>query len=333
MSASAWPEFLSPPPTASEGAAKVDAVSGFVMGYSIFFAVLIAVALLYFGWKYRRRSVDAVGMKSNLPQGPIEITWSAIPLAIMLFTFWWGAKVYVRSMSPPEAADEYFVVGKQWMWKVQHPEGPKEINSMHVPVGRAIRLTITSEDVIHSFFVPAFRIKKDAVPGLYTTVWFRATKPGVYHLFCAEYCGTEHSNMTGSIIVMEPEEYEAWLAGGRGQVSPAVSGAATFQTFGCSTCHRPDTNARAPILNGLPGREVELASGQTVVADDAYIRESILRPAAKVVRGYPPIMPSFEGRASEEDIMLLISYIRSLPPPGSVPAEPGGARREERAPR
>lgn len=309
-------ELLAPPPAASDVAPRVDALFGFVLLYSVFFSVLIAVLILYLGWRHRRRAPDAIGEKHRGSTAPLEITWTAIPLGILLATFAWGARVYVQVMTPPARADEYLVVGKQWMWKVQHPEGPREINTLHVPRGRAIRLTMTSEDVIHSFYVPAFRVKKDVVPGLYTTVWFRPTRAGVYHLFCAEYCGTEHSRMGGSVVVLEPAEYEQWLAGEEGEERPAVTGEAVFRAQGCPTCHRPDSSARAPILNGLPGRRVHLASGKDIVADDAYLRESILRPAAKVVKGYSPVMPTFEGRLSEEDVMLLISYIRSLPPAG-----------------
>jgi cytochrome c oxidase subunit 2 len=210
------------------------------------------------------------------------------------------------------------VVGKRWMWKLQHPTGQREINELHVPVGRAVKLVITSEDTIHSFFVPAFRIKKDAVPGRYNMAWFRATKTGSYHLFCAEYCGTEHSRMIGRVVVMEPEEYQVWLAGGPTPESPVLQGERLFTELNCITCHRPDSAGRGPVLNGIFGRPVGLATGERVTADEGYVRESILIPAAKVVAGYQPVMPTFQGQVSEEQLIALIAYIQSLQVPGQA---------------
>lgn len=306
------PDFLAPPAEASELSGSVDQLFGFVLLYSVFFSVLIAGLLFYLGWKYRRRPGHEEGTRGGVAPASLELVWSAVPLGILLVTFYWGAEVALEISRPPADADEYFVVGRQWMWKVQHPDGPKEINEIHAPVGRAIKLTMTSEDVIHSFYVPAFRIKQDVIPGRYTTTWFRATKPGTYHLFCTEYCGTEHSGMIGRIIILEPHAYESWLAGGRWERSPGASGAEIFQARGCPTCHRPDTAARAPILNGLFGGTVTLQNGDTVTADENYLRESILRPAARLVSGYPPIMPAYQGQLSEEEILLLIAHIRTL---------------------
>lgn len=306
------PDFLAPPAEASELSGSVDQLFGFVLLYSVFFSVLIAGLLFYLGWKYRRRPGHEEGTRGGVAPASLELVWSAVPLGILLVTFYWGAEVALEISRPPADADEYFVVGRQWMWKVQHPDGPKEINEIHAPVGRAIKLTMTSEDVIHSFYVPAFRIKQDVIPGRYTTTWFRATKPGTYHLFCTEYCGTEHSGMIGRIIILEPHAYESWLAGGRWERSPGASGAEIFQARGCPTCHRPDTAARAPILNGLFGGTVTLQNGDTVTADENYLRESILLPAAKLVSGYPPIMPAYQGQLSEEEILLLIAHIRTL---------------------
>ncbi len=306
------PDFLTPPRAASDLARRVDEVFGFTVLYSVFFSVLIAGLLLYLGLKYRRRSPDEVGTHGGVAPATLELVWSGVPLAILLVTFFWGAEVAFEITRPPADADEYFVVGRRWMWKVQHPDGPKEINELHAPVGRAIKLTMTSEDVIHSFYVPAFRVKSDVIPGRYTTVWFRATQPGTYHLFCAEYCGTEHSKMIGRIIVLPPYEYEQWLSRGRWEKSPGATGEEIFRARGCPTCHRPDTAARAPILDGLFGQTVTLATGDTVTADEVYLRESILRPAVKMVRGYSPIMPAYEGQLSEEETLLLIAYVRSL---------------------
>jgi cytochrome c oxidase subunit II len=214
----------------------------------------------------------------------------------------------------------YYGVGKQWMWKFQHPTGQREINTLHVPVGQAIQMKLTSEDVIHSFFVPAFRVKQDALPGRYTSIWFRATKPGTYHLFCAEYCGGEHSKMIGSVIVLEPRDYEAWLAGGQGGQTVTLSGAELFQQLACQTCHGEKGSgagmagmaARAPRLAGLYNTEVTLADGRKVIADESYIRESILNPMAKVTAGWQPIMPTLQGQVTEEQLTQLIAYVRSL---------------------
>jgi cytochrome c oxidase subunit 2 len=236
-------------------------------------------------------------------------------LTIALFIFGWSAKLYLDMHVPPANAMEIYVVGKQWMWKIQHPEGNREINELHVPVGRPIKLIMTSQDVIHSFYIPAFRVKQDVLPGRYTTQWFEASKPGEYHLFCAEYCGTSHSGMIGKVIAMEPAEYEQWLMGtSRTGVAMASSGAELFDRYGCRTCHRQDTGPRGPALDGLWGKTVKLATGQTVMADQEYIRESILNPAAKTVAGYQQLMPSYRNQLTNEQVNQLIEYIRTLTP-------------------
>jgi cytochrome c oxidase subunit 2 len=235
-----------------------------------------------------------------------------IPLVILLGMFFWGAKIYIKAYRPPSDAVEYFVTGKQWMWKFQHPEGNREINHLHVPVGRRIRLTMTSEDVIHSFFVPAFRVKADVLPGRYTSIWFEANKTGTFTLFCAEFCGAEHSQMMGSVIIMEPQDYEQWLAAGQPEKTVIGSGEELFAKYVCNTCHFPDSAARAPILHGIWGEEVALGTGESVVVDANYVRESILEPTAKMVKGYQPLMPTYQGQVSEEELAQLISYVRSL---------------------
>ena len=304
-------------------AAEVDHLFFASLGIAAFFSLLIASFIVYLGTKYRRRSADEVGRPPR-PESRattvLEVTWSVVPLAILIGLFVWGARVYFAISRPPADATEFFVVGKQWMWKIQHPEGNREINELHVPIDRPIKLTMTSEDVIHSFFIPAFRIKQDVLPGRYTTLWFQADRPGTYHLFCAQYCGAEHSKMAGWVSVMEPHEYQAWLAGETGRRAPAASGADLFAAKACNTCHRPDTAARAPILAGLPGRPVRLQDGRTVIADDGYIRESILDPQARIVAGYQPIMPTFKDQLSEDDLIQLLTYIKSLRPPGDDPS-------------
>jgi cytochrome c oxidase subunit II len=321
------PTFPLLPERASSFAGEVDALFYFIVAVTIFFTVAVSIALLYFAVKYRRRS-EADRPAEIHGSLALELTWTLIPLAIVVVMFVWGAKVFFHMNRPPDDAMTVSVVGKRWMWKLQHPTGHREINELHVPRGRAVRLVITSEDAIHSFFVPAFRIKKDAVPGRYNTAWFRATRTGTYHLFCAEYCGTEHSKMIGRVVVLEPEAYQAWLAGGPPPESPVAAGEKLFTELNCITCHRPDDAGRGPVLVGIFGRPVRLATGDTVVADEAYLRESIVNPAARVVAGYQPVMPTYQGQVSEEQLIALIAYIESLQVPGeAAPAPPGGASR------
>jgi len=231
----------------------------------------------------------------------------------MLTFFWWGAKIFFYNAVPPPNAMDVYVVGKQWMWKLQYPGGQREINELHVPTGQPVKITLASEDVIHSFFIPALRIKHDVVPGHYDTMWFNANKPGRYHIFCAEYCGTEHSGMVGWITIMTPSDYQNWLAGGGTSGTMAQQGERQFEQLGCSGCHLQDRPGRGPSLRGLYGSRVQLTNGQPVLADDAYIRESILNPDARTVAGFKPgVMPSFQGQISEEGILQLVVYIKSL---------------------
>jgi cytochrome c oxidase subunit 2 len=241
--------------------------------------------------------------------------------------FGWGASLYFKESVPPADAIPINVVGKQWMWKLQHIEGQREINQLHIPAGRAVKLTMASEDVIHSFFVPAFRTKEDVVPGKYSVTWFEPTKPGKYHLFCAEYCGTNHSGMIGWVYVLKPEDYQSWLSGGVPQESLAESGARRFQDLGCINCHKADGSGRCPTLVGLFGTMVPLTTGARVKADEAYVRESILQPQAKIVAGYGPIMPTFQGLVTEESLLELVEYVKSLvpkPAAGGNPAQRKG---------
>ena len=309
------------PEQASTMAPRVDALYFYLLAVSGFFSLLIAVLVIAFAIKYRRRSQD------DLPRPMegstrLEIAWSVIPLGIALSFFFWGAKIFLAMNRPPNDAIEISVVGKQWMWKIQHADGQREINELHVPVGRPVRLTMTSEDVIHDFFVPAFRMKQDVVPGRYATAWFQATRPGRYHLFCSQYCGTKHSAMIGWIDVMEPVAYQDWLSGGAGGESLAAAGAKLFVQHACNTCHRSDSLARGPNLEGLFGKSVRLADGRTLVDDESYIRESIVNPNAKMVAGFQPIMPTFQGLISEEGLLQLVSYIKSLSKPNPATGAP-----------
>ncbi len=314
------------PERASTMASRVDALYFFLVAIAAFFSVLIAGLIVYYFIRYRRRSDEEVGQDAHGGL-VLEITWTVIPLIIVMVIFVWGASVFFAMSRPPDETINVYVVGKQWMWKFQHLDGQREINELHVPLNRAVKLIMTSEDVIHDVFVPAFRVKADVLPGRYTTIWFQATRPGRYHLFCAEYCGTRHSGMIGEVVVMEAADYQAWLAGGAGGGSLASAGEKLFQDLACVTCHRADAQGRGPVLVGLFGKTVQLQSGETAVADEAYIRESILNPAAKVVAGYQPIMPTFQGLVSEEGLLQLIEYVKTLksqpqsPSAGPAPAQ------------
>ena len=298
------------PVGASTHALPVDLLYIFLVVLSAGTTLAIFVVIAIFSMKYRRRhGREATPIHGSLI---LEIGWSVIPLGIFMVIFLWGAVIFFDERTPPQDATEIYVVAKQWMWKLQHPEGQRELNELHVPVGRDIKLIMTSQDVIHSFYVPAFRVKQDVIPGRYTTMWFRATRPGTYHLFCAQYCGTQHSGMIGDVVVMEPAEYQTWLSGGVPAGSLAQTGQALFQQLGCSTCHRFDVQGRGPNLTGVFGKPVSLEDGRTVVADENYVRESILVPAAKVVSGFEPVMPSFQGQVSEEQLDELIAYVKSL---------------------
>jgi cytochrome c oxidase subunit 2 len=295
------------PEEASSVAGRVDTLAIWLFLVSAFFTLLICVLIVWFALRYRRRTEDEIPPETVSHHG-MEWSWSAAIFVLLMVFFVWGAKLYVVVKKPPTHAMEIYVVAKQWMWKIQHPEGQREIDELHVPVGRTVKLIMTSEDVIHDFGLPDFRIKQDVLPGSYSTEWFTATKPGEYHLFCQEYCGTLHSEMIGRVVVMLPHDYEAWLAGTVPDVSPVQAGAKLFATYGCAQCH----GQLAPTLAGLYGRNVQLDNGRTVVADESYIRESILNPPAKIVANYPARMPSFRGQLSEEQLIDLVEYIKSL---------------------
>jgi len=307
---------------ASEIAPKIDLLYYFLTGITAFFTILIFGVLFVAAYRFRRRDnkIPAATNTSAL----LELIWSVIPLGICFVIFFWSAYLYIDIYKAPKDPLDIHVVGKQWMWKLQHPQGNREINELHVPTGRVVQLTISSQDVIHSFFVPAFRIKQDAVPGRYTRTSFTPTKPGVYHLFCNEYCGTWHSSMIGKVVVMEPDKYEAWLAGTMPGEAPAASGQKLFQSLGCITCH----GVQGPSMAGLymSRRKYQsngLGAEHEVIADDDYLRESILRSTEKVIVGYRPIMPSFREQISEDQVQQLIAYIKSLQHPDQPIKPPG----------
>lgn len=298
-------------------AGQVDALYIYLLLVSGIMTALIFIGVAVLAIKYRR----VPGREAHPIEGSLilEIGWTVIPFFVMLTFFVWGAVLFFEERTPPVNATEVYVVAKQWMWKIEHMEGQREINELHVPTGENVKLIMTSQDVIHSFFIPAFRIKQDVLPGRYTTLWFKATKPGTYHLFCAEYCGTNHSGMGGDIVVMEPQDYARWMAGG-----PALplqdTGRALFAQLGCATCHRSDAQGRGPSLVGVYNNQVQLEDGRTVTADENYVRESILDPSAKIVNGFKPVMPAFQGIVSDEQLNALVAYVKSLsePPTGTA---------------
>jgi len=303
------------PVAASEQAPGIDALYWFITIISIVMTIVIFAALAYFAWVYHsKRHPHATQIEGSTK---LELTWSILPFLVMLVMFAWGAQIFYRAQNPPKDAMEIFVTGKQWMWKIQYPDGTREIDELHVPVGQPVKLTMASEDVIHSFSIPAFRVRHDVMPGHYNSLWFTATKPGRYHLFCTEYCGNQHAGMIGWVDVLEPREYANWASGGGAQGSLAEQGEKLFQQNGCATCHLLDQQGRCPILRGLYNKPVQLNDGRTVLADDAYLRESILDPNAKIVAGFEPnVMPNFKGQLSEENVIQLIAYIKSLSPGG-----------------
>lgn len=305
-----WIPFI--PESASTLSWKVDALYFYLSGVTLFFTLLISIVLIFFVIRYRRRTPYEIP-RPVAGSHKLETLWTVIPFVIAMTIFGWGASVYYEQYRPPRNAVEIYVVAKQWMWKIQHSTGQREINELHIPVGRKIKLIMTTEDVIHDFFVPAFRLKTDVVPGKYTTQWFEATKPGTYRLFCAEYCGMNHSGMIGQVVVMEPREFDNWLSGNAGNTTPAVAGQQLYQSLGCVSCHGANgEGGRGATLAGLFGRQIQLANNQTIVADEVYLRESIINPQAKLVEGFGPIMPTFQGQVTEDQLMQLLAFIKSL---------------------
>jgi cytochrome c oxidase subunit 2 len=318
-------QFKLLPDRASTFAHQVDRLGAFLMTVTVVMSALIALLVIFFAVKYRRRSPDEVPAKKIEGALGLELFWTITPFAIMLVIFVWGIQLFVDWSEPPENALEVFVVGKQWMWHLQHTSGQREINRLHVPAGRPVRLTMTSQDVIHSFFVPEFRLHMDVLPGRYTTAWFEATQTGRFNLFCSQYCGTDHSVMIGEVVVMDEKSYADWLQSNAND-SLADKGRKLFQKLQCVTCHSGDTHGRAPVLEALYKTSVTLQDGSRVKADRAYLRESILRPDAKIVAGYQPIMPSFQGLVNEEELVQLLVFLESLErgqtPPRVESAEP-----------
>jgi cytochrome c oxidase subunit 2 len=304
-------EFRLFPPQASTSSHEIDALFFALTLISLFFIVVIFLPILFFCIKYRQGSPAD---RSNPSSGSnlIEFGWTTVPTLMGLALFGWSAVDYFRIERKPGNAIDVQVVGKQWMWKIQHAEGKREINELHVPLNQTVALTLTSQDVIHSFFVPAFRVKQDVVPGKYTSEWFKPTRTGEYRIFCSQYCGTQHAQMIGRVVVMQAAAYERWLKSGEPTESIALAGQKLFHDRGCSGCHAPNSKFHAPLLEGLYGKPVPLSDGTIVTADDQYLRDSILQPAKQIATGYENIMPSFSGHLSEEEVMQLIAYLKSI---------------------
>ncbi len=298
------------PPEASKIAPQMDALYFFMVLVSLIGLTIVILLVTSFSIMYsKKRHPVAVQIEGSTM---LEATWTIIPLGLFLIMFVWGSLIYFRVYTPPPNAMNIYVVGKQWMWKVEHPGGQHEINSLHVPIGRAVQLTIISQDVFHSFSIPAFRVKREAIPGRYTTVWFEATTPGTYHLFCTQYCGTDHSRMIGDVVVMTPDDFKKWLESSTSGDSLAQNGERLFASLSCAACHNNRPDARGPNLANVYGAKLNLADGRSTIADEAYIREAILNPSQHITQGYAPIMPTYQGQISEDGVIALVEFIKNL---------------------
>ena len=298
------------PAEASGIAPYVDALYFFLVLITIVGTTLVAILLLVFSIRYRREKNPVATQIEGSTL--LEATWTIIPLAIFLVTFVWGALLYFRIYDPPTNAMNIYVVGKQWMWKAEHPGGQHEIDALHVPMGKPIQLTMISQDVFHSFSIPDFRIKREVIPGRYTTVWFEATQVGTYHLFCTQYCGTQHAGMVGEVTVMTPGDYKKWLEQSNSGQSLAQNGERLFASMGCNSCHNGSAAARGPSLAGVYGSKLTLTDGRQILVDDAYLRDAILNPSEHVTAGFSPIMPTYQGQISEDGLIDLVEFIKNM---------------------
>jgi cytochrome c oxidase subunit 2 len=301
---------------ASVGAAKTDMIFIFLFVFAVLIVVLVLSLMVGFSIRYRRGSAASREKMPEAISREWEIGWTSATFFIAIFIFWWAGSTQLRFWEIPKNALEIHVIGKQWMWKIQHPSGASEIDTLHAPAGVPVKLVVTSRDVVHSFYIPAFRLKRDAVPGRYNEAWFQATRPGKYDLLCSEFCGLDHSEMRGQVIIMSPADYVKWANAQPQGDSLAVQGREKFVALGCAGCHSVGSQVRAPKLEGLYGQPVPLSDGRVVTADEAYLRDSILLPRKDVVASFDPVMPSYQGAATEEDINALVAYIKSIGPSG-----------------
>ena len=297
---------------ASQYAESVDRLFLLLSVISGLIVALVVALLVTFLARYRRDSKAPRGEVPERMSREIEIGWTAATLFLFLFVFWWAASNELAALTPPKDALEIHVVAKQWMWRIQHPSGAREIDELHVPVNTPVRLVMTSQDVIHDLYLPALRLKQDILPDRYTYLWFTANKTGIFHLTCAEFCGTDHSVMAGRLVIVEPQDYAKWTAAQPEGDDLAHQGEALFRSLGCSGCHTPGSSVHAPDLHGIYGRAVHLSDGRTVTADEAYLRDSILLPSKDIVAGFAPIMPSFTGVVGEDDLVKLTAYLKAL---------------------
>ena len=298
------------PPEASKIAPQMDALYFFMVLVSMIGMTIVILLLTSFSILYsKKRHPVAVQIEGSTM---LEATWTIIPLGLFLIMFVWGSLIYFRVYTPPANAMNIYVVGKQWMWKAEHPGGQHEINALHIPTGRPIQLTLISQDVFHSFSIPAFRVKREAIPGRYTSVWFEATQVGTYHLFCTQYCGTNHSAMIGDIVVLSPDDYKKWLGQSTSGMSLSQNGERLFTSLSCGACHNGRPDARGPSLAGVFGTKLTLTNGKSELADEAYLREAILNPSEHVTQGFSPIMPTYQGQISEDGVISLVEYIKNL---------------------
>ncbi len=298
------------PAEASTISPYTDALYFFLLLMTVVGMLLVCVLVFTFSIRYRREKHPVATQIEGSTL--LEATWTIIPLAIFLVTFVWGALLYFRIYDPPANAMNIYVVGKQWMWKAEHPGGQHEINALHVPAGRPVQLTMISQDVFHSFSIPDFRVKREVIPGRYTTVWFQATDPGTYHIFCTQYCGTQHSGMIGEVTVLTPDDYEKWTRQSTSGMSLAQNGERLFASMGCNACHSGTAAARGPNLAGVYGSKLTLTNGNQVLVNDAYLRDAILNPSEHVTAGFAPIMPTYQGQISEDGLIDLVEYIKNL---------------------
>jgi len=298
------------PAEASTIAPYMDALYFFLLLITVVGMTLVGALVLGFSLRYRReRNPVATQVEGSTL---LEATWTIIPLALFLVCFVWGALLYFRIYNPPANSMNIYIVGKQWMWKAEHPGGQHEINSLHVPTGRPVQLTMISQDVFHSYSIPEFRVKREVIPGRYTTVWFNATDPGTYHLFCTQYCGTAHSAMIGDVVAMTPEDYEKWAQQSTSGMSLAQNGERLFASMGCNACHNGTAAARGPNLAGVFGSKLTLTSGSEVLVNEAYLRDAILNPSQHVTQGFAPIMPTYQGQISEDGLIDIVEYLKTL---------------------
>lgn len=304
-------QFRLLPQQASQHALQVDHLFLAEVGLIVLVVGGVLLLLIVFAVRYRAgRSDGSAPLPRDSHARRWEIAWSLAPLPLFGVMFVIGAQLFAQLGQPPADALRIDAIGKQWMWKFQHPSGQREINELHLPLGRNVHVTLISQDVIHSFYVPALRIKQDVLPGRYTATWFRADRIGRFNLFCAEYCGTEHSRMRGHVTVMTPEDYSAWLSQQPVTDNLAVEGRRLYRRLQCGSCHDPDSGVDAPSLHGIFGRQVQLADGSRQVADLSYLRDAILLPQKQVVAGYPPLMPSYQGQIDEAELLRLIAWLR-----------------------